>query len=48
MGDIVRVHDGSNPTRGIRGALVASEEQVLGHQEMPDREAQLLDHRAPS
>ena len=48
MRDIVRVHDGPDPSRGIRFTLRAGEEQVLGYQEMPHREAQILDHRAPA
>ena len=47
MSDIVRVHDGPDPSRGIPVTLRAGQEQVFGHQEMPHREAQLLDHRTP-
>lgn len=45
MGDVVSVHDGPHPCGGIAIALRAGEEEVLGHQEVPDREAQLIDHR---
>jgi hypothetical protein len=46
MGDVMRVHDGPDPSLGIGSAGRTSEEQVLGHQEMADGEAQFVHHRA--